>query len=236
VTPPAEASAPPAAPAARVRKFPCPQCGADLVWSPGAERLRCDYCGFTREIAASEDPKVRERPLEEELARPRDLGWGMSRKSWRCQRCGAVETLAPSEATGACAFRGTPAVVEAPPREDLVRPAGVLPFRVARNAALERIRGWLGSLWFQPNDLRGRATLESIRGVYAPAAASAGALSQLRRIRSSTAAKRGRPASGARSGSFSTQSTWAKPLSAAASRQASASSSSPAMTKVHAAL
>ncbi len=153
---------------ARVRKFPCPQCGADLVWSPGAERLRCNYCGFTRQIAASEDPKVRERPLEEELARPRDLGWGMSRKSWRCQRCGAVTSLEPGVAAGACAFCGTPSVVEAPAREDLVRPAGVLPFRIGKSDALARFRSWLGALWFRPNDLRGRATLESIRGVYVP--------------------------------------------------------------------
>lgn len=161
-------AATPQARSAQIRKFPCPRCGADLVWMPGAARLRCEYCGFTREVAPSGDAQVRERPLEEELRRPRDLGWGMERKSYRCSRCGAVETLEPGVAAGACAFCGTPAVVEAPARDDLVRPAGVLPFRFSRSQALERFRGWLASLWFRPNDLRGMATLEGIRGVYVP--------------------------------------------------------------------
>ncbi|MEZ4293277.1 MAG: zinc ribbon domain-containing protein, partial [Myxococcota bacterium] len=46
--------------------------------------------------------------------------------------------------------------------------AGVLPFRVERRSAIERFRGWLGSLWFRPNDLKKVAALDSIRGVYVP--------------------------------------------------------------------
>lgn len=155
---------------ARVRKYPCPQCGADVAWHPGTSRLRCDYCGFARDVPPSEDDAVRERPLEEELARPRDLGWGLARKRYRCNACGAVETLAPGVAATACAFCGTPSIVEAPEnRDDLVRPAGVLPFRVDRRQALERFRSWLGSLWFRPNDLRTHAELHGgIQGVYVP--------------------------------------------------------------------
>jgi DNA-directed RNA polymerase subunit RPC12/RpoP len=155
--------------ATRVRNYPCPQCGADIVWHPGAARLRCDYCGFAREVAPSDDSAVRERPLAEELARPRDLGWGISRKRYRCATCGAIETVEPGIAATRCAFCGTPSVIEAPARDDLVRPAGVLPFRVSRQQALERFRAWLGSLWFRPSDLRQRAELDgSMQGVYVP--------------------------------------------------------------------
>jgi len=171
-----EPSAPPPAPSpaearpleTRTRKFPCPQCGADLVWFPGSHKLRCEYCGCEREVAPADDPTVRERPLEEELARPRDLGWGMERKSYRCAKCGAVQTIEPGLAASACAFCATPAVVEAPPNPDLVRPAGVLPFRVSRREALEKFRGWLGSLWFRPSDLKKRADIDGMRGVYIP--------------------------------------------------------------------
>ncbi len=50
----------------------------------------------------------------------------------------------------------------------MVRPAGVLPFRVDRRGAAERFRGWLGSLWFRPSDLKRHAELAGIRGVYVP--------------------------------------------------------------------
>lgn len=151
----------------RVRKFPCPQCGADVVWSPGAFRLVCEYCGFARDVPTPDD-KVTEQPLEEGLAKPSKVGWGTERRAYRCPKCSAVETLDPGEAAGACAFCGTPAVVEAPADPEMVRPAGVLPFRVERRSAIERFRGWLGSLWFRPNDLKKRAALAGIRGVYVP--------------------------------------------------------------------
>ena len=150
-----------------VRKFPCAQCGADVVWSPGAAKLRCEYCGFVREVPTPDAP-VSEQPLEAGLARPQRVGWGAERKAYRCSKCGAVETLDPGLDAGACAFCGTPAVAEAPADPDLVRPAGVLPFRVPRNDASGRFRAWLASLWFRPNDLRHIARLDSMRGIYVP--------------------------------------------------------------------
>lgn len=153
--------------AVQVRKFPCPQCGADVIWHPGAARLRCAYCGFERDVVDS-GHGVAEQPLEQGLQAPRKVGWGAERRSYRCAKCGAVETLELGAAAGACAFCGTPAVVEQASDPDLVQPAGVLPFRVSRQDALNRFRGWLGSLWFRPRDLKHRAEIAGVRGVYVP--------------------------------------------------------------------
>lgn len=162
-------SASPEAPTleAKVRKFPCPACGADVVWSPGAAELKCPYCGATRALPKSPG-SVTERPIEEGLRAPRDLGWGTARKSVRCTKCGATTTLDPGAAAGACAFCGTPAVVEAPARSDLVRPEGVLPFRISRDDAAGRFRTWLAGLWFRPDDLKSRSSLTKLQGVYVP--------------------------------------------------------------------
>ena len=133
---------------AKVRKFPCAACGADVVWDPSAATMKCPYCGATREKPKAPH-EVKEHPIAEGLRAPRDLGWGVARKSVRCTKCGATTTLDPAAAAGACAFCGTPAVVEAPPRADLVRPEGVLPFRVGRDDAAQRFRTWLSGLWFR---------------------------------------------------------------------------------------
>jgi predicted RNA-binding Zn-ribbon protein involved in translation (DUF1610 family) len=183
------ASAAPASAAIRAsaRKFPCPQCGADVVWSPGTRKLRCEYCGFEQAVTGSgaagvtagagteagasampATPQIVERALADGLAQKADLGWGAERKAVRCTKCGAVETFAPGVAAKACAFCGTPAVIEAPSDANLVRPEGVLPFTVAKNDALQRFRGWLGSLWFRPNNLKERAALSGIQGIYVP--------------------------------------------------------------------
>lgn len=153
--------------AAKVRKFPCASCGADVVWDPGAAALKCPYCGAERFLPSSA-AEVTEHPIAEGLRAPRDLGWGIARKSVRCTKCGATTALDPGAAAGACAFCGTPAVVEAPARADLVRPEGVLPFRIAREDAAARFRSWLSGLWFRPSDLAGRSSLTKLQGVYVP--------------------------------------------------------------------
>ena len=152
---------------AKVRKFPCEQCGADLQWNPGAVSLKCPYCSFVKEIPQTADAVV-ERPIEEALASRKTLGWGMERKAFHCTRCGSSTTFDAGQAAGACAFCGTPAVVEAPPDQNMVRPEGVLPFRVDRDSAVNKFRSWVRGLWFRPNDLKHKSALTHIQGVYVP--------------------------------------------------------------------
>ena len=152
---------------AKLRKFPCAACGADVVWSPGAAALTCPYCGAKREMPRAPG-EVRERPIEEALKGASDLGWGMARKAVACRGCGATTTFDAGVAASRCAFCGAPAVVEAPPSTTMVRPEGVLPFRVDRNGATGKFRQWLSSLWFRPDDLSQKSALSELKGVYVP--------------------------------------------------------------------
>lgn len=152
---------------AKVRKFPCATCGADVVWDPGASSLKCPYCGAEKKVPAPGEPVV-ERPIEEGLRAPATLGWGAERKAVRCTRCGATTTLDPGVAAGACAFCGTPAVVEAPPSSQMVRPEGLLAFHVDRDSAAGKFRQWISGLWFRPSDLKTKSSVTTLRGVYVP--------------------------------------------------------------------
>src|SRR5688500_12307557 len=117
--------------AAKVRKFPCTNCGADIRWDPGASALKCGYCGSEKQVAAPSAAVV-EKSVDAGLRAPRDLGWGAERKVIACKRCGAHATLEPQVAATACAFCGTAAIVESPANPNVVRPEGLLPFRVPR--------------------------------------------------------------------------------------------------------
>lgn len=152
---------------AKARKFPCEGCGADLRWDPGVTALKCPYCALEKRIAASAE-QIRERAVDAALRTPRDLGWGAERKVVVCKRCGAHTTLDPHIAAGACAFCGTSAVVETPPDAKVVRPEGLLPFRITRASAMQSFRGWLSRLWLRPNDLSSVSRVEKMQGVYIP--------------------------------------------------------------------
>ena len=112
--------------------------------------------------------EVTERPIEEGLRAPRDLGWGTERKTVACPRCGARESLAPGQRAAACAFCGTTAVVETPASGNMIRPGGLLRFRLDKAGAADKFRRWLAGLWFRPNDLYQRAELTGLQGVYVP--------------------------------------------------------------------
>lgn len=111
---------------------------------------------------------VEERSVDAALRAPRNVGWGAERKVIVCKRCGAHTTLEPHVSASACAFCGTTAVVEAPPNENVVRPEGLLPFRITRDSALQSFRKWLHSLWFRPNDLKSSTRVETLQGAYIP--------------------------------------------------------------------
>ncbi len=152
---------------AKARKFPCEGCGADLRWDPGVTALKCPYCGFEKEVAPSAG-QIQERPIDAALRAPRDLGWGAERKVIVCKRCGAHTTLDPHVAASSCAFCGTTAVVEAPPDANVVRPEGLLPFRITRESALQSFRAWLHKLWLRPNDLKRASRVDKLQGAYIP--------------------------------------------------------------------
>jgi hypothetical protein len=50
----------------------------------------------------------------------------------------------------------------------MVRPEGLLPFRVDRDAAAGKFRQWLTGLWFRPDDLSQKSALSELKGVYVP--------------------------------------------------------------------
>ena len=151
----------------KVRKFPCESCGADLHWEPGATALKCGYCGFEKAVAVTAEA-IRERSVDAALRAPRNLGWGAERKVIVCKRCGAHTTLDPLVSASACAFCGTSAVVEAPADANVIRPEGLLPFRIPRETALQSFRKWLHGLWFRPNDLKSASRMTALQGAYIP--------------------------------------------------------------------
>jgi DNA-directed RNA polymerase subunit RPC12/RpoP len=158
------------APSAAAR-FPCPKCGADLLYDPAARGLRCPFCGEARSI--EDGGTVVERDLEPALraaaaaaeaapASPRE------ERRVRCDGCGATVAVPPSETAGRCAYCGSVRLVDEAPDPARLRPESVLPFAVDRAKAETLFRGWIRSLWFRPNALKRGNALADMRGVMVP--------------------------------------------------------------------
>ncbi|MBX3178867.1 MAG: hypothetical protein KF886_16045 [Candidatus Hydrogenedentes bacterium] len=149
------------------KQFECEQCGAALEFQPGSQALACPYCGHENAIAAME-AAVEELDYHAALARAADTADTEERLEAHCTSCGALSTLGPNVAADECPFCGTP-IVKAAETHRVLKPGGVLPFKIRREDARAAFRDWIQGLWFAPNTLKRRAKqTERLQGVYIP--------------------------------------------------------------------
>jgi hypothetical protein len=67
-----------------------------------------------------------------------------------------------------CEFCDSPAVLAQEVQEDHYLPESMVPFLVSRDAAVTSFKDWLRRLWFRPSDLKHKAQVSELHGVYVP--------------------------------------------------------------------
>jgi predicted RNA-binding Zn-ribbon protein involved in translation (DUF1610 family) len=153
----------------KVHRFPCPACGAILVFDPQAASLLCPYCGWKQEIPKTAE-QVQERSYEEYL-QPRAgqlERLAQNALEVQCSSCGAIVTFVPPEVARECDFCGAKIVAQPKSADPTVAPEGVLPFRITQQQATASVKQWISSRWFAPDALKKFASPDAIDGVYLP--------------------------------------------------------------------
>ena len=153
----------------KIQQFPCPSCGADLLYEPQDGFLSCPYCGH-KEAVAQSAAVVQERSFEQYVAlRPEEMGQlAANALEVQCQSCGAKSLFVPPEVAGRCEFCGVQIVAQPKSADPIVAPEGLLPFSISQRQAGANLRQWLSSRWFAPNRLKHFAQPEAIHGIYIP--------------------------------------------------------------------
>jgi hypothetical protein len=158
--------------AAKEYKFPCKQCGADLVFTPGQD-LKCPFCGHAEKIPDSAEA-IKEYSFNDYLAKPRNKGYGdTGGRDIRCTGCGAVTHLDASIRATKCAFCGLPLITgdgdaAQQAADDVVAPEALVPFAISQEQAQQRFRQWIQSLWFAPSEIKRDSHAKQMQGVYRP--------------------------------------------------------------------
>lgn len=130
--------------------------------------LSCAHCGGTHEIPASPDAALEERPYLATLASLEKDCQLVERVSITCGSCGASVEFADNVTSASCPFCGTPQVASKSSVK-AIAPQGILPFAITTDAAKSVYAKWLKGLWWAPNDLVRRATMDGcVQGVYLP--------------------------------------------------------------------
>ena len=156
-----------------VGKHPCPECGANLEWSPARQSLACPYCGtvvpWTPARAPDPETALVEQDLAAALRNPATgRGWQADRQEVKCQNCQAISVFVEGRVAQRCDFCGSPAILTHESHQDAITPQSVLPFKFSDGQIRERLRKWYGSRWFAPNRLKSAALTDTLHGVYLP--------------------------------------------------------------------
>ncbi|MBV9958496.1 MAG: hypothetical protein JO360_08750, partial [Acidobacteria bacterium] len=160
---------PPAAAQEKIHRYPCPACGANLLYEPKDGFLACPYCGHQERIPQTAE-QIEERSYEQYLhVRPGQLEQlAQGALEVQCQSCGALVTFTPPEVARQCDFCGAQIVAQPKAADPILAPEGVLPFRITQQQASASLRQWLSSRWFAPNALKHFAQPDAIHGIYIP--------------------------------------------------------------------
>ena len=160
-----------AASLAAVQKYPCAACGAQAEWSPSKQMLVCSFCGTEAPFSVDDATgALVEHDLVKALREIPDSerGWLEAKRTVQCQSCKAVSVFDPTRVGQNCEFCGSPKLLDYQEIRAPIRPEGVLPFRVDQGKVREQIRGWFGSKWIAPSDLKRRAMVDRVTGIYIP--------------------------------------------------------------------
>ena len=150
------------------REFVCSQCGAPLTFDPGSNALKCGNCGHGNQLVNRAAAAV-EQDFEKFLRAARERAPMVTEQSVRCGACGAETLVAAHIKSTRCPFCDSPLVTQADSRA-LIKPQGLLPFRVSRSQAVESFQSWVKGLWFAPSKLKAYARTKSsqLKGIYVP--------------------------------------------------------------------
>jgi ribosomal protein S27E len=153
----------------KTHHYPCPRCGANLLFEPKDGFLACPYCGRKEAIPTSAE-QVEERSFEEYLQpRPERMAQlATNALEVQCQGCGAIVTFTPPEVARSCDFCGLAFVAQPKSADPTLAPEGVLPFHITESEANMALRNWFRSRWFAPNVLKRMVQPDAISGVYLP--------------------------------------------------------------------
>lgn len=170
----------------QTKKYPCPQCNAELTYSASQGRMVCTYCGYEAPVSEAGSmtevhtqtqideaavAAVEEHNLSEGLKIvSQEEGWGTETRTFKCNGCNATITVEPNQTATVCPFCGSSHVLAQEGSSHVLKPESVLPFEVDQETAVAKFRSWLGRGWFRPNEVKriARNADARLQGVYLP--------------------------------------------------------------------
>jgi predicted RNA-binding Zn-ribbon protein involved in translation (DUF1610 family) len=152
----------------RIIHVDCKACGSEMKFDPQERKLLCAHCGNS-EVLGTDKDQVIEQSFNDALnLEDQPMGLGTPTHTFHCNGCGANTAVDKQQTRFVCPFCSSENVNAEAHESKVIRPAGVLPFVIAKKEAVEKFNGWIKKGFFAPNNLKRLARIDGIRSVYLP--------------------------------------------------------------------
>ncbi len=147
---------------------PCPNCGEELEFSALSGQLFCRHCQQDFAISGQADNlEITEKDYQEQLSALGNQAEKTETIVTSCANCGAEIVLPENIVADRCSYCDSP-IVASEKSQRLIRPTGLIPFKINQEQAGFFFRKWLKSRWFLPGAIHQEANIRSFQGVYLP--------------------------------------------------------------------
>lgn len=155
----------------------CPNCGGGLIFDPGTQKYKCEYCLSDFTVGELEQEKQRQegqRAEGESQEKQRAEGEKQEGEAasgqavvYTCPSCGAEIMTDETTAATFCYYCHNPVVLEGR-LDGRYQPDYVVPFAIDRKKAEEIFSQWISRKRYVPSDFYSKKQIESMTGVYFP--------------------------------------------------------------------
>jgi DNA-directed RNA polymerase subunit RPC12/RpoP len=164
--------------------YKCPACGGALEFDTASQKMLCPYCGSQYEMSQlqqkdtvlnTQQPDMGAAPASQQGDQ---FNWdGTAGQDWNgedanmsvfvCKSCGGEIVGDANTAATACPYCGNPVVMSGR-LSGMLKPDFVIPFKLDKKAAKEKLKSYVASKKFAPNSFKSENKLEEIKGIYVP--------------------------------------------------------------------
>ena len=161
---------------ADILEYKCPCCGGAITFNSSIQKMKCPYCDtefemdtlkeFEEEWLETDrepqwDSESVERPQEELKEEEGSFA------AYVCEACGGEIVADQTMAASSCPFCGNPVIVMKK-LSGVLRPDLVIPFRLDKESAKERLKNHLKGKLLLPALFKTENRIEEVKGIYVP--------------------------------------------------------------------
>ncbi len=157
-----------------LQEYKCPCCGGAVVFDSSLQKMKCPYCDTEFEIDA-----LKEYSQEVQSQQADEMNWEMPTgsqwkegeeeglRSYICKSCGGEIVGDENMAAAACPFCGN-SVIITQQFAGALRPDCVIPFKLDKKAAKERLARHLSGKRLLPKVFKDENHIDEVKGIYVP--------------------------------------------------------------------